>query len=53
MSVWFFCPLFDWVIHFSSIELHVLLVYFGDNYLSIVSFVLFSPILKAAFLPYL
>ena len=25
-----FCPLFVWAVHFSSIELHELLVYFGD-----------------------
>ena len=25
-----FCPFFDWVIYFSGIELHELLVYFGD-----------------------
>ena len=30
MSVWFFCPLFDWIVHFSGIELHELLVHFGD-----------------------
>ena len=30
MSVYFFWPLFDWVVHFSGIELHELLVYFGD-----------------------
>ena len=28
MSGWFFGPLFDWVIYFSGIELHKLLVYF-------------------------
>ena len=26
----FFSPLFDWVAHFYGIELHELLVYFGD-----------------------
>jgi len=26
----FFGPLFDWVIYFSGIDLHELLVYFGD-----------------------
>ena len=30
MSVLFFGPFFDWVIYFSEIELHELLVYFGD-----------------------
>ena len=29
--VYFFCPLFDWVVCFSGIELHELLVYFGDS----------------------
>ena len=28
MSVSFFGPLFDWVFHFSGMELHELLVYF-------------------------
>jgi len=27
---WSFAQLFDWVVHFSGIELHGLLVYFGD-----------------------
>ena len=30
VSVWVFCPFFDWVVCFSDIELHELLVYFGD-----------------------
>ena len=30
MSVQAFIPLFDWVVCFSGIELHELLVYFGD-----------------------
>ena len=30
MSVEVFCPFFDWVVYFSDIELHELLVYFGD-----------------------
>ena len=30
MSVWVFHPLFDWVVCFSGVELHELLVYFGD-----------------------
>ena len=30
MSIQFFGPLFDWVVWFSGIELHELLVYFGD-----------------------
>ena len=30
MSIYFFGPIFDWVIHFSGIELHELLVYLGD-----------------------
>jgi len=30
MSVQFFGPHFDWVVHFSGIELHELFVYFGD-----------------------
>ena len=34
---------FDWVIYFSGIELHELLVYFGDNSLSVASFaIIFS-----------
>ena len=28
ISVWFFCPFFDWIIYFSGIELQELLVYF-------------------------
>jgi len=31
MSVQVFCPLFDWVVCFSGIALHELLVYFGDQ----------------------
>ena len=43
MSVWFFGPFFDWVIYFSSSELHKLLVYLEINSLSIVSFaIIFS-----------
>ena len=30
MSVYVFCPLFDWVVCFSVIELHQLLAYFRD-----------------------
>ena len=30
MSIWVFCPFFDQVVYFSGIELHELLVYFGD-----------------------
>ena len=30
MSVYFFCPFFDWVTYFSGIELRELLVYFWD-----------------------
>ena len=41
MSVYAFCPLFDWVICFSGIELHELLVYSRDNLLSVVSFVIY------------
>ena len=42
MSVQVFCPLFDWVVCFSGIELHELLVYSG-YYLSNVSFaIIFS-----------
>ena len=42
MSIEFFFPLFDWVVCFSGIELHELLVYFGDS-LSVVSFaIIFS-----------
>ena len=29
MSVWVFCPLFDWAVCFSGTELYELLVYFG------------------------
>ena len=37
--VYFFCPLFDWVVCFSGIELHELLVYFWRLIpLSVVSF---------------
>ena len=36
-------PLFDWVVCFSGIELYELLVYFGDNPLSVVYFaIIFS-----------
>ena len=44
MSVWVFCPLFDWAVCFSGIELYELLVYF-ENPLSIVSFaiIFFHP----------
>ena len=45
MSVQVFCPLFDWVVHFSGIELHELLVYFGDCQLFCL--LLFPPILRA------
>ena len=38
-----FCPLFDWVVCFSDIELYELLVHFGDNLLSVASFaIIFS-----------
>ena len=30
MSFYVFRPLFDWIVHFSGIELHELLVYVGD-----------------------
>ena len=30
VSVYGFCPLFHWVAHFSGIELHELLIHFGD-----------------------
>ena len=30
VSVYGFCPLFHWVVHFSGIELHELLIHFGD-----------------------
>ena len=30
VSVYGFCPFFDWVVHFSGIELQELLVHFGD-----------------------
>ena len=30
VSVWVFCPFFDWVVCFSDIELRELLVYSGD-----------------------
>ena len=30
ISVYVFCPFFDWAVHFPSIELQELLVYFGD-----------------------
>ena len=43
MSVWVFSPLFDWVVCFPGIELYELLVYFGINPLSVVSFaIIFS-----------
>ena len=39
MSVQVFCPLFDWVVClFVGIDLHELLVYFGDYSLPVVSF---------------
>ena len=41
MTVYAFCPLFDWVICFSGIELHELLVYSRDNLFSVVSFVIY------------
>ena len=37
MSVQVFCPLFDWVVCFSGIELYELLVYFGNS-LSVIPF---------------
>ena len=38
----FFGQFLDWVIYFSDVELHVLLVYFGDS-LSVISFaIIFS-----------
>ena len=43
--------LFDWVVCFSGIELYELLVYFGINPLSVVSLLLFSPILRVVFSP--
>ena len=42
MSVWVFCLLFDWVVRFSGIKLHELLVYFGDC-LSVISFAIIFP----------
>ena len=30
MSIKVFCPFLDWVVFFFDIELHELLVYFGD-----------------------
>ena len=43
MSAWFFCPLFDWVLHFSGIELHELLYILEINSLSVVLFaIIFS-----------
>ena len=35
-----FCPLLDWDVWFPGNELHELLVYFGNNPLSVVSFVI-------------
>ena len=38
-----FFPLFDWVVCFSGVELYELLVYFGNNPLSVVAFgIIFS-----------
>ena len=38
-----FLPLFDWVVCFSGVELYELLVYFGNNPLSVVAFgIIFS-----------
>ena len=43
MSVWFFGPVFDWVIYFSGIELHEPLYIFEINPLSVASFaIIFS-----------
>ena len=42
-----FPPLFDWVVCFSGIELHELLVYFGNQ--SLDHLLLFSPILRVIF----
>ena len=42
-SVLVFCPLFDLVVRFSGVELHELLIYFGDYSFSVVSFaIIFS-----------
>ena len=38
MSAQFFGPFFDWVVYFSGIELHELLVYFEVNSVSVASF---------------
>ena len=36
-------PLFDWIVCFSGVELYELLVYFGNNPLSVVAFgIIFS-----------
>ena len=41
--MWFFGPFCDWVVYFSGIELHELLVYFEINSLSVASFaIIFS-----------
>ena len=45
MPVKDFCPICDWVVCFSGIELHELLVYFGDE-----SFV--SRLISYYFLPF-
>ena len=43
MSVWFFCPFFYCVVCFSGIELFELLVYLGNNSLSVNPFaIIFS-----------
>ena len=46
-----FGPVFDWVVYFSGIELHELLVYFGLILCQLLRLLLFSPILKATFSP--
>ena len=42
MSILVFCPLFDWVVCFSDIELHELLIYSEINSLSVASFAIIS-----------
>ena len=37
MSIQVFFPLFDWVVYFSGIELHELIIYLEINPLSVVS----------------
>ena len=50
MSILVFCPLFDWVVHFSGIELHELLCILEIKSLSVVLFtIIFSHFERSLF----